>query len=181
MSPFVLRLRCCLLLLVGLYLSSLALAHEGHFSISNLQVIEEEGERFLGMRVTYGEHDTPLSFSAALIDGEAATLEVRRGSSYRAAERLVVDPGVHVFGAASPLRVRLPDGFAPPRGRQVHIATLLFEPGFLISQQVPVGGTGATGGLTWRWRIGLVLGSLVVLGAGTWFVVRRRVILRPLP
>lgn len=183
MSPFVLRLQCYLLLLVGLCLGSLALAHEGHFSISDLQVIEEEGGRFLGMRVTYGEHDIPLSFSAALIDGEAATLEVRRGSSYRAAERLVVDPGVHVhvFGAASPLRVRLPDGLAPPRGRQAHTATLLFEPGFLISQQVPVGDTGATGGLTWRWRIGLAIGSLVVLGAGTWFVVRRRVILRPLP
>jgi hypothetical protein len=178
-SPFVLRLRCHLLLLAGLCLGSLALAHEGHFNISDLQVIEEEGERFLGMRVTYGKHDTPLSFSAALIDGEAATLEVRRGSSYRAAERLVVDPGVHVFDATSPLRVRLPDGLALPRGRQAHTATLLFEPGFLITQQVPVGGTGVTGGLTWR--IGLVLSSLVVLGAGTWFVVRRRVTLRPLP
>lgn len=179
MSPFVLRLRCYLLLLTGLCLGSLALAHEGHFSISDLQVIEEEGERFLGMRVTYGEHDTPLTFSAALIDGEAATLEARRGSSYRAAERLEVGPGEHAFDTTSPLRVRLPDGLTPPRGRQAHTATLLFEPGFLISQQVPVGGTGAIGRLTWR--IGLVLGSLLVLGAGAWLVVRRRVIRRPLP
>ncbi len=159
-------------------LGSLALAHEGQFNISDLQVIEEEGERFLGMRVTYGEHDTPLSFSAALIDGEAATLEARRGSSYRAAERLVVDPGVHIFGAASALRVKLPDGFAPPRGRQAHTATLLFEPGFLISQQVLVGDTGAT--WSWAWQVGLILAGLVVLGAGAWLVVRRRRNLQPL-
>lgn len=179
MSPSVLRFRFHHLLLVGLCLGSPALAHEGHFIISNLQVIEEESERFLGMRVTYGEHDTPLSFSAALIDGEEASLETRRGSSYRAAERLEVGPGEHVFDATSLLRVRLPDGLAPPRGRQAHIATLLFEPGFLISQQVPVQDTGAIGRLTWR--IGLVLGSLVMLGAGVWLVARRRVIRRPLP
>jgi len=177
-SPFVLRLRYYLILLVGLCLGSLALAHEGHFSISDLQVVEEEGERFLGMRVTYGEHDTPLSFSAALIDGEAATLEVRRGNSYQAAQRLVVDPGVHVFGAASPLRVRLPDGLALPRGRQALTATLLFEPGFLVSYQVSVEGTGAT--WSWAWQVGLILCGLVVLGAGAWLVVRRRRNLQPL-
>lgn len=168
MSLFTLRLRCCLLLLVGLCLGSLVLAHEGHFSVSDLHMIEEEGERFLGMRVTYREHDTPLSFSAALIDGEAATLEARRGSSYRAAERLVIDPGVHVFGASSPLRVRLPDGFEPPRGRQALTATLLFEPGFLVNHQVRVEGAG----VPWSrsWQVGVVLGGLIVLGAGSWLL-----------
>jgi hypothetical protein len=175
----ILCLRRYLLPLVGLCLGSIALAHEGHFSVSDLKVIKDEGGRFLGMRVTYREHDTPLSFSAALIDGETAILEARRGSSYRAAERLEVGPGEHVFDATSPLRVRLPDGLAPPRGRQAHTATLLFEPGFLINQQVPAQDTGAIGRLTWR--IGLVLGSLVVLGVGAWLVATRRVILRPLP
>ncbi len=167
-----------LLPLLGL-LGSLALAHEGHFDVTDLHVIEEKGERFLGMLVTYGEHDAPLSFSAALIDGEAATLEARRGSSYRAAERLVIDPGVHVFGASSPLRVRLPDGFEPPRGRHALTATLLFEPGFLVSHQVRVEGAG----VPWSrsWQVGSVLGGFVVLGAGSWLVLKRRMKLQPVP
>jgi hypothetical protein len=168
-SLFVLRLCCCLLLLVGLCLLPLALAHEGHFNVSELQVIEEEGEHFLGMQVTYRDHDAPLSLSAALIDGEEATLEVRRGGDYRTDERLVVDPGVHVFSAVSPLRVRLPDGLAPLGGRQVHTATLLFTPGFLVSQQVPA--QGADSAWSWARRAGLALGGLVVVGAGVHFLL----------
>lgn len=169
MSLFVLRLRR-LLLLVGLCLclGPLALAHEGHFSVSELQVIEEKGEHFLGMQVTYRDHDAPLSLSAALIDGEEATLEVRQGGDYRTAERLVVDPGMHVFSAVSPLRVRLPDGFAPLGGRQAHTATLLFTPGFLVSRQVPA--QGADPAWRWAWKAGLALGGLVVVGAGMWFL-----------
>ncbi len=169
MSLFVLRLRRSLLLLVGLCLGSPVLAHEGHFSVSDLQVIEEEGEHFLGMQVTYRDHDAPLSFSAALIDGEEATLEVRRGGDYRTAERLVVDPGVHVFGATSPLRVRLPDGLALLGSRQAHTATLLFTPGFLVSRQVPA--QGADPAWRWAWRAGLALGGLVVVGAGVRFLL----------
>ncbi len=179
MSLFVLRLRCYLLLLVGLCPGSLVLAHEGHFSVSDLHMIEEEGGRFLGMRVAYGEHDAPLSFSAALIDDKEAILEARQGDSYRPAERLVIDPGVHVFGASSPLRVRLPDGFEPPRGRQALTATLLFEPGFLVSHQVRVEGAG----VPWSraWQVGVVLGGLVVLGAGSWLVLKRRMKPQPVP
>lgn len=178
MRPSVLCLRHLLLPLVWL-LGSLALAHEGHFSITDMQVIEEGGERFLGMRVTYGEHDTPLSFSAALIDGEEAILEARRGGSYQAAERLKVGRGEHVFDATSPLRVRLPDGLTLPRERQAHTATLLFEPGFLVSHRVLVESAEAP----WRraWQVGLVLGALVVLGAGLWLLARRRMNLQPLP
>lgn len=178
MRPSVLSLRHLLLPLVWL-LGSLALAHEGHFSITDMQVIEEGSERFLGMRVTYGEHDTPLSFSAALIDGEEAILEARRGGSYQAVERLEVGRGEHVFDAVSPLRVRLPDGLTLPSDRQAHTATLLFEPGFLVSHQVLV----ESAEVPWSraWQVGLVLGSLVVLGAGWWLVARRRMGLQPLP
>lgn len=155
------------------------LAHEGHFSVSDLHMIEEEGRRFLGMRVIYEGHDASLSFSAALIDDKEAILETRRGSSYRPAERLVIGPGVHVFGASSPLRVRLPDRFEPPRGRQALTATLLFEPGFLVSHQVRV----EDAGVPWSrsWQVGVVLGGLVVLGAGLWLVLKRRMKLQPAP
>jgi hypothetical protein len=174
----VLCLRHVVLPLAGL-LGSLALAHEGHFDVTDLHVTEEKGERFLGMRVTYGEHDAPLSFSAALINDKEAILEMRRGGSYRLAERLVIDPGVHVFGTSLPLRVRLPDGLEPPRGRYVLTATLLFEPGFLVSHQVRVEGAG----VPWSraWQVSLVLGGLVVLGAGSWLVIKRRMKLQPVP
>ena len=161
-----------LLSLLGL-LGSLALAHEGHFQVTNLHIIEEKGERFLGMRVTYREHGAPLSFSAALLDGEEATLEARRRSSYQPAERLVIEPGVHIFGAKSPLRVRLPDGLKPPRGSRTLTATLLFEPGFLVSYQVLDPGAGTT--WRWTWQVGLLLGGLVILGVSAWLVAKRRV------
>ena len=169
----------CLLLPLAVLLGSLALAHEGHFDVTDLHVIEEKGERFLGMRVTYGEHDAPLSFSAALIDDKEAILEMRRGDSYRPAERLVIDPGVHVFGTSSPLRVRLPDGFEPPRGRHVLTATLLFEPGFLVNHQVRVEGAG----VPWSraWQVISVLGGLLVIGTGSWLVIKRRMNLQPVP
>jgi hypothetical protein len=171
-------LRHLLLPLAGL-LGSLALAHEGHFDVADLHVIEEKGERFLGMHVTYGEHNAPLSFSAALIDDKESVLEMRRGGSYRPAERLVIDPGVHIFGASSPLRVRLPDGFEPPRSRHMLTVTLLFEPGFLVSHQVRV----ERAGVPWSraWQVSSVLGGLVVLGVGTWLVVKRRMKLQPVP
>lgn len=176
MRPSVLCLQHLLVPFVWL-LGPLALAHEGHFDIADLQVIDEGGERFLGMRVTYGEHDTPLSFSAALIDGEEAILEVRREGSYQTAERLEVGRGEHVFDATSPLRVRLPDGLTLPRDRQAHTATLLFEPGFLVSHQVLV--ESAEAPWSRAWQVSLVLGALMLLGAGLWLVARRR--MQPLP
>ena len=153
-------------------LGSLALAHEGDFQVTNLQIIEKKGERFLGMRVAYREHDAPLSFSAVLIDAEEAILEARRGSSYQPAERLVIEPGVHVFSAESPRRVRLPDELKPPRVSRELTATLLFDPGFLVSLQVLVPGAGTT--RRWTWQVGLLLGSLVMIGASAWLITKRR-------
>jgi hypothetical protein len=58
---------------------SLALAHEGHFSITDMQVIEKEATLSRACVLPTGRHDAPLSFSAALIDGEEAILRRDEG------------------------------------------------------------------------------------------------------
>ena len=126
----VLCLQRLLLPLVGL-LGSLALAHEEHFDVTDLHIIEEKGERFLGMRVTHGEHDTPLSFSAALINADEAILEVRWRGVYKTPEHLAIAPGVHVFDTASALRVaaarRARAAARPPRAHSnTAVRTRLF-------------------------------------------------------
>lgn len=55
-----------------------ALAHQGYFSVDDLEFIEAGGVRFLTIGVAYEEHDALLKLSAVLIDGTAAVLEQRR-------------------------------------------------------------------------------------------------------
>lgn len=149
-----------------------ALAHQGHFSVTDLGFSEVDGVTLLKMRVTYEAHDAPLKLSAALVDGDAAVLERRQNDSYRPAEYLTVGPGVSVFDAASPLRVRLPDELRLNRP-QARAVTLLFEPGFLVNASVASGVSVWSHALLW-WLVGVfgVVGVLVV----AWRLVTNRLL-----
>jgi hypothetical protein len=149
-----------IVLLLGLTLAH----HPEHLRVSELAVLSTAEGRFLQMRVDL-EEGGPLRLRSVVVDGESAVLEHRDAGAYRSVASVVTGVGVQRFGADTPYRIRLHDTVLADKGYGDSLRlSALFEPGYLISQEIRV----STLPLPW-----LLAGLAAVVGLALWPLLRR--------